>query len=695
MPAAGVFELGAGLDQRAVVYGARFCDASGAWAAGGRFCFAAEVVLQTGRAPSYALVEVPLAAWHERVPAVAGVRGGPAAGLKVGTRARVYAHADGRAWTLLTGSVVALRQDLDADGVTATVFDDRWLLEGVPVAGQLGWDPVTQTVTYRQREACRFNPRGRPNCLDAPGGPLFAPAAGYGRQAGDADPAPGQARTRARPWRHADIAAYLRRAYATDDFAPLTAGLPWFTRVDAGKLALPMTFGAELLADAAYDPQDARAAAGHGEPDREGADGRAPDLALEGLDLLTALSRTAESAGAYALHVQPTGEGTAAALTFVPARYVEGAAAGVTPARPGAGGIASAAALGVAGGGLEEDGSRAYTAATTAGAPVALERRLAFVLAGGQGLERAWNAEDETAFKQYIDAHPTMPRSKQALLEACWKFPRVYAAYQVERDFDLLAGTKFAGEARATAHPPALPELLTTAALGAQREVPLPVAVELKDNAGQYRARTMLDGLQVDADGTIWLPGLREAGLGGDEQGTWKGSPGAPLSLAARELRLTVALALDRRLTEGLALPAAGLGLAAADPNGCAGRFANGLARTYWVDAGAAYREDLRKDAWPVPQSVSGSVQASDRATAGAELRSDAARARAHVQRRLAEVARTEKTGRLVFERPALWQPGTAIAGLAAAGAGVCAVRGIVWRVRHDYRRQRTELELI
>lgn len=706
MPATAVVALTEQIDRRAAVYGVRFVP--GGRESVLRFAFATRVVLQAGARPGYAVAGIPLAAWDERAPAVAGVRGGPLAGLKLGTRAQAYVYADGRAHALLAGSVVNVRQDLGADEAEVTILDDRWLLEGVPVAGQFVYDPRLELAAYKERGPCRFNPDGQPNCIDAPGGPLFAPWPNFGRADGSPEPWPGQAKEEARAWRHADIVAYFIRTLATAEFAGLTAAYPYFTRVDGNLLRIPETLGAALLGDAEHAAEDARGRAGFGAADREGSSAaqRAPDLALEGWDLLSALDRVVSSAGAYALDCAPEdAEGTRSVLRIVPARYVDGVRDGLRIVRPAGGTVAlHARGPSVSGGALEEDAGAVFTRVAAAGSAAALERRLAFdPESPGGGLQAGWSAADEDAFKAYVAEHPEHPNSAAAFLEAAWRWPRVFAAYQIDPNFDLHAGTKYAGVPRATAHPPLLPYLLSgvhdeTSDGAKGRVFPLPIAVELRDDEDAWRARTQLDGLETDADGTLWLTGLREAGLNDAEAGTFKGTPSEPDELAPRALRVTLAVQLDKR-----AVAAAGLAgssstdVALADPNAEAAGLEPGLARTYWADADGAYTEHLRAESWPVPQSVEGSEAAEDRAAEGSELRGCGERLCAHAQRRLAELARPRKTGRLVFPGAVLWPPGAAVEALANAGSerGAYPVRGVVAKVIHEYGRGETVVELV
>jgi hypothetical protein len=719
MPASAVFPADGTPDLDAAVYGVElFSEAPGGGdfrAESERFFFASRVVLQAGAEPSHALVEIPLTAFEEAAPAIAGVNGGPISSVRVGTRALVSVSAAGFGGSapLLCGSVVNIQQDIASDGATLTIFDDRWLLAGVPVAGQFVYQPADGSIVYRQRGPARFNPRGRPNCLDSALGPLFSPYPDYGREDGDADPAPGGATRAARPWRHSDIAAYLRRTLCSADFSAQTAAFPWFVRVPEQRLLAPESFGIELEGDpAAADDDDGRSAAGHTARDREaGSDGKAPDLALEGLDLLSALTRVVESAGAYALNCSALQEQSAqggrqgrSALSIVPARYIAGQARAQTVLRPCQGAVSdSAGRVGVVAGQIEEDGSDVFTSVAVCGEPVRLELRVEHTVGGGgaQGLEPAWAVEDETAFRAYIKNHPDRPRTPEVFIEACWKFPRVFAAYHVPDNFDYLAGTKYAGFPRLKSHPPILPRLLTTfsetVTAQKRRQFSYPVSIELKDDDDQYRSRSQLDGLEVDDDGTLWLSALREAGLHENESGTWKGGAGDPDAITARDLRVTLALQLDHRVCAALDLGgASNSGAAQADPNGAAGRVAPDLQRQYFADAGAAYREHLRKNAWPLPQSVHGSSVSADRASAGNELKSDAPLAAIHAQRRLAEVARVRKTTRLVFPSAMLWEPGQAIEALDNRGlsGGRYPLRGVIRRVTHTYESNTTEVEL-
>jgi hypothetical protein len=329
---------------------------------------------------------------------------------------------------------------------------------------------------------------------------------------------------------------------------------------------------------------------------------------------------------------------------------------------------------------------------------VQLERRVEFS-SGGVGLEAAWSSDDEDSFRSYVKDHPDYPNSAQAFLEACWRFPRVFAAYQIPRDFDYLAGTKYGGFPRVNAHAPILPHLLTTfserSGANKRRVFPRQVSVELKDDAGDYRARSTLDGLEVDDDGTLWLTTHREAGLSEPESGTWKGDLGDADTLLPRDLRITLSLQMDHRLCAALSLSGSGAP-SAADPNAEAAAVATGTSRQYFASAGSAYVEQLRYGSWPVPQSLDGSTSESDRATDGNELKSDAEKAQAHAQRRLAQVGRVKKTTRLLFPSSMLFRPGQSIAMLDNRGlsTGSFPIRGVVARVIHRYEDNTTEIEL-
>ena len=285
---------------------------------------------------------------------------------------------------------------------------------------------------------------------------------------------------------------------------------------------------------------------------------------------------------------------------------------------------------GVIDGQIEEDGANVYTSVAVCGDAVRLERRVGFNAAGtGTGLEKAWSDLDEDAFRDFIANHPDDPNSEAAFRQACWKFPRVFAAYQIPSDFDWLAGTKYESGGRVGAPPPMLPHLLSgfveEAANGEKgRRFPHPISIELENDDEEYRVQTMLDGLDVDEDGTIWLAALREAGLTNPEGGTWLGEISDTETLEARGVRMTVAFEIAQRVTA-----AAGIGGAsgeASDPERTAGAWPVICAAVLGADTAGAYREHLRKNSWPLPQSVNGASAAEDRAGAGSELVSDAER---------------------------------------------------------------------
>ncbi|HYF49520.1 MAG TPA: hypothetical protein VEJ63_08945 [Planctomycetota bacterium] len=253
MPASGVFPVNGSSDIGAAIYGVELLNetsgSNGFRAESDRFFFADRVVLQGGDDPSYAVAEIPLTQFEETAPAIAAVRSGPLDGVKIGTRALVFVYSpdSNLSAPLLAGSVVNIQQDLASDGAALTIFDDRWLLRGVHVCGQFIYQPDDGSIVYRQRGPARFNPHGRANCMDSPGGPLFAPFPDYGREDGDTAPLPGAAAKAARPWRLSDIAAYLRRTLCTDELLAQTSAFPWFARVDSARVLVPPSFEANSL----------------------------------------------------------------------------------------------------------------------------------------------------------------------------------------------------------------------------------------------------------------------------------------------------------------------------------------------------------------------------------------------------------------------------------------------------------------
>lgn len=665
---------------------------------------AERVQLNAGPEPGYAIVSIPMDAFpgEEDAFAVALAGSGPLALARPNVRAAVIAAGGyGAATPLLCGTVVDVTHGLGDDSGVLTILDDRWLLEKYTVFGQLQYDPRTQTAGFAAGEPCVFNALGLPNCIDAPSGPRFAPAPRFGWSESDiAEPEPGSATARARSWRAADAAAYLRAAHYEREAWPGTGIADYGARfLPAAFIDWPATLGEQLC----------------GSDDSAG-ERALRECALEGASLKEALVELARRAGAYELCLTPGYAGGEAAESRAGGALACGASTlgfvslakgpgGVRLRVPGLTGDALDDAVGgngIAGGFWRESIREYHDAVAVLGDPPAIERLLSMdpndaTASARGGLEAAWPAADEAAFLSYVD---TQGQNEQAFAEAALKWPLVFAAYRVPSNYDYLAGTKWSamGAERRRAHPRIRPTLLT----GANEDEAAPrtwqpraICIEYK-NGSSWTSATPYDSLEVSLDGGwFYVPALRDS----PEHPTWSGSLADPQNISPRLLRATLALECEFRI--------AGRAGAAEDPNETAPRLAahDGVEGTTYVAVPPVltYSEWLRVDAAPIGQNVDAAYRDfPDRAAAGEELFSDLpgdplapdsnGRLPAHAAARLHEVKRIAARGQLVFERfePALL-PGARIAGVDGAGFPV---EGVVTGVTLDAENQTMTVEL-
>ncbi len=133
------------------------------------------------------------------------------------------------------------------------------------------------------------------------------------------------------------------------------------------------------------------------------------------------------------------------------------------------------------------------------------------------------------------------------------------------------------------------------------------------------------DGLSVDHNGTIYVPGLRDGGslIGGSgityfvqvTQAPFTGSPatgggGVSVSLVANDIRMSVAVPCDHRMMAVVksANDPLKFGLTDSNPANDTDLIAKEFQRVYHCDAGHLYRKEYRQSgqflSWPIPESV-------------------------------------------------------------------------------------------
>jgi len=776
--------------------------------------YADEVVLQI-EDRSFANATIPFAiktVGEEGVPSVAaiGTRKGPARDYAGGTRAKVDLAA-AKKIPLLVGELTRDSHQLESDGYTFTIQDDRYLLSGVHIVGTFHFDPANpKNLFYKHRGKAIFNENGKANCLDSPLGPVFAPFPDFGIEqgtdvrtsitsddSGNIQATSGtneedeESQSVARYWRIDDIINYLRTTlFERDSVGASLTKFPMYNFLSASKVVWPGGLGSSLLVDGVITSDDAAAIAGIRDGDREGGTkAKIVHLDLTSMDLETAFKKIAESAGAYGIYMKALKDGKSQ-ITFRPTRYrrmhnrdgnqkhiIRQSVTKPAKNKPT-----------VMHGSIDRDFENAFGSVWVLGDIVFCDVKIVFdPTTGGvfsedevewdkQNFRPAFTPGMMNMFREYIaDDDNNLPtgvaKSSQAFHDATNILPFVFNAFRINKDTadavdpdvgNFLKNTKYEGWPDLLAPPPILDHLVTWSVeqgKGSLRRIlPLQIPVEIrkftgvvsggdddgKATFGDWITIGKLDGLEIDDQGTLYLPGLREAALSGLDKGTWvgkvgdpKGDPTAVNRLTARPIRMTVAVAYDHRLNTCQSLPSASRNLhggddsldllQVSDPNGENFSFDREFSRQYVADTGDSYREYLRL-ADPIPDTVlltkleskaettddNGEVvpaistdphqlllgkQIGPRTGVDGikEVLSDLPFARIHAQRRLAAVGRPWRTGNLQFPHFVVWEPGVVIDRLKTTGgvnSGVHRIEAILSKIRLGYQDQVTEMDL-
>lgn len=657
-----------------------------------------EVMLRAGKTPSSAICRIPLsAAIDETAPSVAMVRSGPHDNIKTGTPTSLYGYFGGTPVLLMNGLVVNLRHDLNADTLVAEVLDDRYLLEGLTFRGSFWIKPSDAGATYRQGWHAHFNQRGAPNMTysalgSGPGNyfPVFCPPY-YGLAPDEEVPGSSdtgvQSGTKASYWRLEDIFTYARFVFSSavsslvDDF-PGYAFLPdriiWPTALSSGISADDFTAGNAASV---------------------GRTAKGPEMVFEGLSLLAALTELCNRAGNYALDMLPMQEGQSQ-LAIVKTRY---AGQGITLNRPTTGAASEALQSFniVTSGGYEESIRNTYTKVSIGGALVYIEKRLASTGTTGQyGLKPAWSADLQSELKAEIEAdlnggdpaYATAKLAFEGLLQKP-KYYKICAAWRIAPDYDYQSGTSETGYPIAEIGRPILPAQLTSYLEGLagstsntdrySTRCPLYVEYSLDattDTDGSWTLATEHVPQAIDADGTIWITALRS--LAQSYEITQSGSsPNISVTINVARIRMNVAIPADHRLEKTYSMPqdtSGGQTLTADFPD--AERIDSALSRNYSAAAEQLYRYELRTSgSYPTPATRDGEAP-------GAKvLADDTAYLNALVARRLLDLGRVQREGRLIMPHHVFsLRPGAQIKSVQNSSGGDFPIRGIVDAVRYE-----------
>jgi len=679
-----------------------------------------------GNQPSHALIRIPLAAAvDETAPTVAGVPNGPLTGIKIGTPCiiRGYGGVSGGAGDpgtlLLAGTVVDVTPEIgpEQDHAIVEVIDDRYVLEAMQVIGSF-WINSDATPRYRQGWPAHFNPGGMPNCtLCAVGSegsymPVFCPP---NFNLSDGETVPGtdstevQSGIKATYWTIDLILKYLRWIVSTDIAARVSA-FKWYPQ-------LPEFI--EWRADYASAIESGDKEFFNGAANNSAALGarKGREMVLEGMTILAALNEVVGAAGPYAVYLQPQVGGSfyINQVQIVKARYSGG---GIDISRPTSGNAAdrlNSQKL-VVTASLKESGRNLYTMAAIAGALVYIERRVYSQTTdndsdGTRGLKKAWTATLLTALQDEIKAalnastYSTAEEAFQALVRKpqYWK---VCAAYRISEDYNFMLGTSESGLPLCEMGRPILPHQLTSSLEGAAGDTysrlsaraPIPVEISANGTFTDMALPDSNDGLTLDADGTIWLTGLRSQSKTYTIAVTGTAPSVSAVAITPYALRMNVAIPCDHRIVDAMKIPTDQTAnvTEVGNLNDDADRIDTTLSRLYYADAGALYSKEIRgsptvpdaaRKSWPTPESVASTNAYDDKI-----LRNDIFYLRDALKRRLADIGRVERSGRLVIPHLCFGMPiGTAIRDLANSSGANFPVRGIIYEITYNANGDETQ----
>jgi hypothetical protein len=365
----------------------------------------------------------------------------------------------------------------------------------------------------------------------------------------------------------------------------------------------------------------------------------------------------------------------------------------------------------VTSGHLKESSRSTYTIAAGAGQAVYVERRIASddKNVGTYGLLQGWPDALKTAAQIEMAAllNTNVVTSKDEAFKRVVAKPmysKLCAAYRLSDNpniFNPMAGTgEDAKYPVAAVSRPLLPHLLTsflegTAATYDQKLNSFAeVRVEYK-TGNIWRLAEEADGFsQMDADGTCWLRGARSLGV--THSVTTSGtSPNIVVTVTPRLLRMTVAIPADHRLdaVRSLSTDPTVIGSNVTTEAGDEDRISQDLSRLYFADTRQLYQRWLRIDSYPTPESVGGTA-ATEQIGAN-PLRDDSKYLDAHLDKRLREIGRLKRSGRLVIPRLApSYSVGEQVRNLDCS-SGAFPVRGAIVGVRYVCEHDEVMTELI
>lgn len=654
------------------------------------------LVKKVGGGPSTAVAHIPFdSSIDESAPRIAAIAGGPLSSIKIGTCCAVY-NVEPEGETLAGNFYVTnIQQDIRDDALAVSMQDARWLLNGIRMIGQFHLSgPATPggafSLTYVQGGRCVMNPGGQPNCtkyVDSDGSevPIFC-SPNLGLTAGEEVPAFKDAEKQACHWTPQLALQYVRWVQKSTTPQSLMSTAPnnnfaWQAGVNED-IEWPIGWCSSI--DSANEVENSLR--------------KVKEMDFEGLTALEAIERVLAMAGKYGLYI--TAKRDFKSLVEIKSTKYSGG--GIQIARAvGGDATTSLDACVFTGGTIGEDGSNLHTMVAVAGAPVYIEQRISTLSNGG--LSWAYSSADFTAWKAYIAA--AVGSKTAAFEEACRLYPKVLGSLRITLTHDFQTGTTEAGMPRCNRPRAPLAYLLSSflegngeATVSDLVSTGLPVTFEVSEDGGStWFVAEYNDGFTLNTiDGSFSISGLRSIGRTFTSTGdSLTSKVNDPSSISPVDIRCTVAIPCDHRLTAALKLASDATAFVpiSADEQSDSDRIEQRISRLYYADAAGLYEKNLRNGAYPNPQESGGAAK-------NDTLRDDTSYLEAHVQRKINEVGRINKSGRLLYRGLlSSMSPGDAVREIVNMNDGVATssypLRAMVREVLYTCGRGRNHTEIV
>lgn len=635
-----------------------------------------QVNLSAGKNPSRAILCIP--AFSEDSTESEFDAECAALKIKIGMFAKVVATENGASTTLFVGSIVSIHREFNGGDLILNCEDARYLLAGKQATGIFLKE--SGGLSYVGSLPCVMNPNGQPNCIMVGARYVFCePNYGLGENA-EVPTTPST--TTACYWTVGRALQYFRDVFFHSAFATSAGENSFITQCDANLMSMSESVASKLVDEEFFSTTTRKS--------------QQMDFEAKSADDI--FQSLCDMAGPFAINVIPQGSALCSEIVVVRTRYDSG---GTTLSMAQSGNASTSLNKPCAiSGELSEDGKQLFTRVAVQGDTVYIERRISTVAADSISLMPSWSAEELTAFK--ADLAVAGNNTASAVKSLFKKYPNLFCAYKIDPQFLLLTNTTlfaFYGDARANRVRKPMGELLSSKAETSslsylqQWQHRYKIPIEISFNGTTWASAPENSGMEIRDDGTIMLHGLRQEVMNASTSlGTWRGNTSTPSSIAANEVRMTLAIPTDFRISAARRLSNSYEGSNTVEvykkASGDTDRIDANLDRLFYVSAHDLYAFHERYNSYPVPPPA-GSV------LSNTVIRDDSDFIIDHCKRRLSDVGRVKRNGRMVFPSFIFaYELGSKIKEFKTVSGSVIPVRGIVTGINYTCNAEENLTEL-